>query len=254
MWNFDANLKKRFILKRIEVKVTSCCYSNIKSNNCALKLSVDIQKTKYYAKNWISSAYSWVSLEPFSVILSGGQPKMYWWLHCTGASKFHEITHICWQKQGQHIQWKFFSVWWQCIDLQLTPSEICDVTWNQRIVRRASSGKCAYTYTLSTVGEPPLTILIQIIAYFDIFVYWWIKIYSYMIVCQQKLNIQHFDSLNFLFPCVSSPLPALHPPIHILYKLNYFKHFIIFSYILLTTFSFDILTEKKTSNCCLIFR
>ena len=51
---------------------------------------------------------SWVSLEPFSVILSGGQPKMYWWLYCTGASKSHEIAHICCQIQGQHIQWKFF--------------------------------------------------------------------------------------------------------------------------------------------------
>ena len=75
-----------------------------------------------------------------------------------------------------------------------------------------------------------------------------------MIVCQQKLNIQHSDSLNFLFPCVSSPLPALHPPIHILYKLNYFKHFIIFSYILLTTFSFDILTEKKNVELLLNFQ
>ena len=77
--------------------------------------------------------YSWVSLEPFSVILSGGQLKMYWWLYCTGASKSHEIAHICCQTQGQHIQWNFFSVWWQCIDLELTPSEIYDVTWNPRI-------------------------------------------------------------------------------------------------------------------------
>ena len=64
---------------------------------------------------------SWVSLGPFSVILSGGQPKMYWWLYCTGASKPHEIAHICCQTQGQRIQWIFFSVWWQCIDLELTP-------------------------------------------------------------------------------------------------------------------------------------
>ena len=72
----------------------------------------------------VNRPFSWASLEPFSVILSGGQPKMYWWLYCTGASKSHEIAHICCQTQGQHIQWKFFSVWWQCIDLELTPSEI----------------------------------------------------------------------------------------------------------------------------------
>ena len=88
---------------------------------------------------------SWVSLEPFSVILSGGQPKMYWWLYCTGASKSHEIAHICCKRQGQHIQWKFFSAWWQCIDLELTPSVIYDATWNPRIGRfRIYFNYCCY--------------------------------------------------------------------------------------------------------------
>ena len=31
----------------------------------------------HFIRNYFSLRYSWVSLEPFSVILSGGQPKMY---------------------------------------------------------------------------------------------------------------------------------------------------------------------------------
>ena len=38
--------------------------------------------------------YSWVSLGHFAVNLSGDQPKMYWWLYCTGENKSHEIVHI----------------------------------------------------------------------------------------------------------------------------------------------------------------
>ena len=67
---------------------------------------------------------SWVSLGYFAVNLSGGQPKMYWWLCCTGVKKSHEIAHICCQTQGQHIQWNTISLRWLCIDLKLTPSEI----------------------------------------------------------------------------------------------------------------------------------
>ena len=68
--------------------------------------------------------YSWVSLGYFAVNLSGGQPKMYWWLCCTRVKKSHEIAHFCCQTQDQHIQWKTISLWWLCIDLELTPSEI----------------------------------------------------------------------------------------------------------------------------------
>ena len=72
----------------------------------------------------IITDYSWVSLGYFAVNLSGGQPKMYWWLCCTGVKISHEIAHICCQRPGQHIQWKTISLRWLCIDLELTPSEI----------------------------------------------------------------------------------------------------------------------------------
>ena len=68
--------------------------------------------------------YSWVSLGYLAVNLSGGQPKMYWWLCCTGVKKYHEIAHTCCQTQGQHIQWKTISLRWLRIDLEVTPSEI----------------------------------------------------------------------------------------------------------------------------------
>ena len=67
---------------------------------------------------------SWVSLGYFAVNLSGGQPKMYWWLCCTGVKKSHKIAHICCQTQGQHIRRKTISLRWLCIDLELTPSAI----------------------------------------------------------------------------------------------------------------------------------
>ena len=67
---------------------------------------------------------SWVSLGYFAVNVSGGQPKIYWWLCCTGVIKSHEVAHICCQVQGQHIQWKTISLRWLRIDLELTPSEI----------------------------------------------------------------------------------------------------------------------------------
>ena len=42
-------------------------------------------------------------------------------------------THLLPNTRSTHTV-KFFSVWWQCIDLKLTPSEIYDVTWNPRII------------------------------------------------------------------------------------------------------------------------
>ena len=96
----------------------------VKSITCFESVAILQPVFRYGRSSRVWIVHSWASLEPFSVILSGGQPKMYWWLYCTGASKSHEIAHICCQTQGQPIQWKIFSVWWQCIDLELTPSEI----------------------------------------------------------------------------------------------------------------------------------
>ena len=91
--------------------------------------------------------YSWVSLGHFAVNLSGGQPKMYWWLCRTGANKSHEIAHICWQTRVQHMQWKIIFLRWLCNDLELIPSEIYDVTWNPRINIPAILYKYEYWYT-----------------------------------------------------------------------------------------------------------
>ena len=85
-------------------------------------------------------SYSWVSLGYFAVNLSGGQPKMYWWLCCvyTGVKKSHEIAHICWKKKGQHIQWKTISLRWLCIDLELTPREIRTSRGIQEYLRQST--------------------------------------------------------------------------------------------------------------------
>ena len=86
--------------------------------------SLKVQCFVIFHNNSIFPYYSWLSLGYFAVNLTGGQPKMYWWLCCTGVKKSHEITHICCQTQGQHIQWKAIYLRWLCIDLELTPSEI----------------------------------------------------------------------------------------------------------------------------------
>jgi hypothetical protein len=58
---------------------------------------------------------------------------MYWCVCCTEVSKWYEIACICRQTQGQHIQWTINSLWWLCLDLELTPRQIYDVIWNPRI-------------------------------------------------------------------------------------------------------------------------
>ena len=78
--------------------------------------------------------YSWVSLGYLAVNLSGGQPKMYWWLCCTGVKKSYKIAHICRQTQGQHIQWKTISLRWLHVHRFAVDSQWnYDVTWNPRI-------------------------------------------------------------------------------------------------------------------------
>jgi hypothetical protein len=46
----------------------------------------------YDANTWNNS---WVSLRHFAVNLTGGQPRMYWRVCCTGVSKWYEIACIC---------------------------------------------------------------------------------------------------------------------------------------------------------------
>ncbi len=77
---------------------------------------------------------SWVSLCKYAVNLSGGQPQLYWCFCCTGKSKWQEIARICYETRGKHIQWTFNSLPWRYLDLELTPTEIYDVTWNPRIL------------------------------------------------------------------------------------------------------------------------
>jgi hypothetical protein len=79
-----------------------------------------------------SDCNSWVSLRHFTVNLTGGQPRVSN-LECTGVSKWYEIACICHQTQGQHIQWTINSLWWLCLDLELTPRQIYDVIWNPRM-------------------------------------------------------------------------------------------------------------------------
>jgi hypothetical protein len=90
---------------------------------------------------WHSLLNSWVSLRHFAVNLTG-QPKMYWCSCCTGVNKWYEIACICHQTQGQHIQWTINSLWWLCLDLELTPRQIYDVIWNPRIVN--SDANCTF--------------------------------------------------------------------------------------------------------------
>ena len=97
-----------------------CRFSNFSSFLVLQYLGFGKTKKPVPQKN----RYSWVSLRYFAVNLTGGQPKMYWWLCCIRVKKSHEIAHICCQTQDQHIQWKTISLRWLCIYSELTPSEI----------------------------------------------------------------------------------------------------------------------------------
>jgi hypothetical protein len=69
-------------------------------------------------------------------------------------SKWYEIACICHQAQGQHIQWTINSLWWLCLDLQLTPSQIYDVIWNPIILYYCKT--TVYHYQLkSQINFPP---------------------------------------------------------------------------------------------------
>ena len=52
-------------------------------------------------------------------------------------------THLLANTRSTHTM-NFFSVWWQCIDLELTASEIYDVAWNPRIVFWLSHAKAMF--------------------------------------------------------------------------------------------------------------
>ena len=71
---------------------------------------------------------------------------VYWWLVCTGMSKWYEIARFCYQTQGLHVLWTFNSLWWMCLDWELTPAEIYDVTWNPWTAGESvrASGLCKY--------------------------------------------------------------------------------------------------------------
>ena len=45
-------------------------------------------------------------------------------LCCTRVSKLFKIAHICYQTQGWHRQWTLNSLQWQCLYLELTPTQI----------------------------------------------------------------------------------------------------------------------------------
>ena len=71
---------------------------------------------------------NWVSLCQYAVNLSGGEPQLYW---CYMLHWREQM--ICYETRGQHIQWTFNSLPWRYLDLELTPTEIYDFTWNPRI-------------------------------------------------------------------------------------------------------------------------
>ena len=72
------------------------------------------------------------NLQESLINLYGGQPKMYWWLCCTGVKKSHKIAHICCQTQGQHIQWKNYIPPMTVHRFGVDPQWNYDVTWNPR--------------------------------------------------------------------------------------------------------------------------
>ena len=76
-----------------------------------------------------SGSYSWVSLGYFAVNLSGGQPKMYWRLCCTGVKK---LTYLLPNTRSTHTVKNYFppmTVHRFAVD----PQWNYDVTWNPRI-------------------------------------------------------------------------------------------------------------------------
>jgi hypothetical protein len=74
--------------------------------------------TNLYRKNWKSHlVFLSFTIRDFAVNLTGGQPKMYWFLCCTGVSKWCEIACICHQTH----EWTINSLRWLCLDLELTP-------------------------------------------------------------------------------------------------------------------------------------
>ena len=64
----------------------------------------------------------------YVVNLGGGQLQLHWCLCCIRINKWYEIVRFCYQTQGQHIPWTFNLIHWLCLDLELTPSQIYDVT------------------------------------------------------------------------------------------------------------------------------
>ena len=54
-----------------------------------MNLYYHIHNTCYH---YFNGCNSWVSLGYFAVNLSRGQPKMYWWLCCTGVKKLHTFA------------------------------------------------------------------------------------------------------------------------------------------------------------------
>ena len=79
--------------------------------------------------------YWWVSLSVFRIELSGGQPQMYRRLCCTKVKKWFKIAHSLYEAQGRHTQWTFNSLRWLCLQFELTPTQIYDVTLNPRIAK-----------------------------------------------------------------------------------------------------------------------
>ena len=77
--------------------------------------------------------HSWVSPCEYAVNLSGGQPQLYWCFMLYWREQMIGNCTYLLRNTRQHIQWTFNSLPWRCLDLELTPTNIHDVTWNPRI-------------------------------------------------------------------------------------------------------------------------
>ena len=93
----------------------------------------------YRVKAWLNwyavdecVQYSWVSLGYFAVNLSGGQPKMYWWLCCTGVKKIPRNCTYLLPNTRSRMQWKTFPPT-TVHRFGVHPQWNYDVTWNPRI-------------------------------------------------------------------------------------------------------------------------
>ena len=71
----------------------------------------------YTIMQWIWVGVNLTSIDAYAVLMS----------------KWYEIARFCYQIQGQHIPWTFSLIWWLCLDLELTLTEIYDITWNPKI-------------------------------------------------------------------------------------------------------------------------